>query len=179
MKSKVFTRACASYWLKVPIIWPWNKAWPFEHIWISARDVLSIGEFGPVVLEKIFQNFTMSLLSDLRKGVTLYSNKLNSTSSMLRVKFEWNWPSGYREDDNVKSLQDRRTDEQTTDIKRSEKFTWTFDSGGLKRNGIAQVNQNLFCNFYLHVGFLHKILVLYSRWIYCTFLHGWFVHKYY
>ena len=57
--------------------------------------------------------------------------------------FGWNWPSGSGEEaENVKSLQtDRQTDRQTnrqtdrqmTDNKQSEKLTYAFSSGELKK----------------------------------------------
>ena len=50
---------------------------------------------------------------------------------ILCAKFGWNWPSGCgEEDENVKSLQ---TDRQTDD-RWSEKLTWAFSSGELKRD---------------------------------------------
>ena len=58
---------------------------------------------------------------------------------ILCAKFGWNWPSGSEEEDeNVKSLQtdkqtDGRTDRQTTDDRWSEKLTWAFSSGELKK----------------------------------------------
>ena len=53
------------------------------------------------------------------------------------AKFAWNWPSGSgEEDENVKSLSQRqrpRRQRRTTDKLWSEKLTWAFSSGKLKR----------------------------------------------
>ena len=57
---------------------------------------------------------------------------------MLCAKFGWNWPSGSgEEDENVKSLRRQRQRQQRqrrpTDKFWSEKLTWAFGSGELKR----------------------------------------------
>ena len=57
---------------------------------------------------------------------------------MLCAKFCWNLPSGSgEEDENVKSLQQRQRRQQrkrrTTDKFLSEKLTWAFGSGELKK----------------------------------------------
>ena len=55
---------------------------------------------------------------------------------ILCAKVGWIWPSGSgEEDENVKVYRqtDRRTDRQTTDDRWSEKLTWAFSSGELKR----------------------------------------------
>ena len=58
---------------------------------------------------------------------------------MLSARFSWNWPSGSEEDENVKSLrqsQQRRQQQRLTLGKfGSQKLTWAFESGELKRNG--------------------------------------------
>ena len=55
---------------------------------------------------------------------------------MLFAKFGWNWPTGSgEEDENVKNLrqQQQGRQQQTTDKLWSEKLTWAFASGELKR----------------------------------------------
>ena len=58
---------------------------------------------------------------------------------MVCAKFAWNWQSGSgEEDENVKSLRQRQQRQRrTTDIFRSEKFTWAFGSSDseLKSSG--------------------------------------------
>ena len=49
------------------------------------------------------------------------------------AKFGWNWPCGSgEEDENVKSLRQRRRQRRTTEKFWSEKLTWVFGSGELK-----------------------------------------------
>ena len=73
-----------------------------------------------------------------RMGPFIWKNLNPLHPRMLCAKFGWNWSSGsWEEDENVKSLQtdgqtDRRTDNQTTDDRWSEKLTWAFSSGELK-----------------------------------------------
>ena len=82
-----------------------------------------------------------------RAGPFIWTNLNPLHPRMLCAKFGWNWPSGSGEDENVKSLQtdrqtdrktDRRTDggtdRQTPDDRWSEKLTWAFSSGELKRD---------------------------------------------
>ena len=68
---------------------------------------------------------------------------------MLCTMFGWNWPSGSGEEDaNVKSLWQRQRRRQrrqrkrrrTTDKFWSEKLTWAFGSGELKRNNKQTIN---------------------------------------
>ena len=55
---------------------------------------------------------------------------------MFFAKFGWNWPGGsWKEVENRK----RRTDRQTTDERWSEKLTWAFSSGELKRQLTRQL----------------------------------------
>ena len=74
-----------------------------------------------------------------RAGPFIWTNLNPLYPRMLCAKFGWNWPSGSgEEDENVKSLPtdgrtDGRTDRQTTDDRWSEKLTWAFSSGGLKK----------------------------------------------
>ena len=94
--------------------------------------VAGLVEIGPEVLEKIFKFcqciFANLLFSPLGKGralLNIWTNLNPLHPRMLCAKFGWNWSRGSREEDeNVKSLQ---TDRWT------EKLTWAFSSGELKR----------------------------------------------
>ena len=78
--------------------------------------------YFPIIspLERVWP-FILTNLNPLHPGI-------------LCAKFGWNWPSGSgEEDENVKSLRtDGRTDGQTDD-RWSEKLTWAFSSGKLKK----------------------------------------------
>ena len=66
-----------------------------------------------------------------RAGPSIWTNLNPLHPGILCAKFGWNWPSGSgEEDENVKSLQ---TDRQTTHDRWSEKLTWAFSSGELKK----------------------------------------------
>ena len=78
-----------------------------------------------------------------RAGPFIWTNLNPLHPMMLCAKFGWNWPSGSgEEDENVKSLrrqrqqrqrQRRRRQRRTTDKFWSEKLTWAFGSGELKK----------------------------------------------
>ena len=128
------------YFCYFVIIYPGKGCGPtFGQTWIPFSKgcyLPSLIELGPVVLEKIFKFcqciFTISWLSPLEKGLALHLNKFESPlkNALCLVWLE--------KDENVKSLQtdgrtDGRTDGQTTDDRWSEKLTWAFSSGELKR----------------------------------------------
>ena len=75
-------------------------------------------------------------------GPFISSNLNPLQPRMLCAQFGWNWPSGSGEEYNVKSLwqQQRQGGQQrwTTDILWSEKLTWTFSSGELKRYNLLR-----------------------------------------
>ena len=68
----------------------------------------SLLEIGPLVLEKKF--IAISLLSSLENRVALHFNKLESPlpKDAKCAKFGGNWPSGSGEDENVKSIRQRK-----------------------------------------------------------------------
>ena len=78
-----------------------------------------------------------------RAGPFIWTNLNSLHPRMLCAKFGWNWPSGSgEEDENVKCLrqrQQRRRQWRTTDKFWSEKLTWAFSSGELKK--VALVTQ--------------------------------------
>ena len=84
-------------------------------------------------LSMYFRNFVM--ISPWKYEMVLHLNKLEFPSPRMRcAKFGLNWPSGFgEEDDNVKSLRQRRKRQRLiTDKFWSEKLTWAFSSGELK-----------------------------------------------
>ena len=91
--------------------------------------------------KKLFQVFIIFSLFcsylPLKKETTLHLNNLNHLyPRKLCAKFGWNWPSGSgEEDENVKSLRHRRQRQRrrTTDKFWSEKPTWAFGTGELKK----------------------------------------------
>ena len=103
----------------------------------------SLVEIGSVVLEeKIFKFhqciFAICVIISTwqRVGSFIWTNLNPLHPRMLCAKFGWNWPSGSgEEDENVKSLRQRRRRRRTTDKFWSEKLTWAFGSGELKREG--------------------------------------------
>ena len=116
----------------------------FEQNWILFIQkcfVLRLVEIGSVVLEKkIFKFHYFVIISTWKRaGPFIWTNLNPLHPSMLCAKFGWNWPCGSgEEDENVKSLrrqrrQRRRRQRRTTDKFWSEKLTWAFGSGELKR----------------------------------------------
>ena len=94
---------------------------------------------------------------------------------MLCAKFGWNWPSGSgEEDENVKSLRQRRQQQRrqrqrrrTTDKFWSEKLTWAFGSGELKRSAGFEVHCILVPLVTLSslLLFEHKGNLIWKNWI--------------
>ena len=101
--------------------------------------------------------------------MVLHLNKLESPSPKDALcQFGWNWPSGFWEEVNRKSLQmdgqtDRETDRQTANNRRAEKLTWAFSSGELKttvtkERKVMNRNQSLSkCNTFLEHPLWKKI----------------------
>ena len=93
-------------------------------------------------------------LSWKRVGSFIWTNMISHHPRMLCAKFGWNWPSGSgEEDENVKSLRRRRRQQRqrrqrTTDKFWSEKLTWAFGSGELKRSILGRLSALLIkdCN---------------------------------
>ena len=75
-----------------------------------------------------------------REGPLIWTNLNPLYPRMLCAKFGWNWPSGSGgEDENVKSLQQRRQQRwRTKDKFWSEKLTWVFGSGELKSTDLKR-----------------------------------------
>ena len=136
------------------IICPWKRAGPF--LWTIVNPLhpkllcaqfgwnwpIGSGEEDFLILSMYFRYLV--IISPWEKaGPFFWTNLIPLHPRMLCAKFGWNWPSGSgEEDENVKSLQtdgqtDRRTDRQTTDDRWSEKLTWAFSSGELKRNRVT------------------------------------------
>ena len=126
------------YFRYLVIISPWKRAEPF--IWMNLNPfsqgcfVPSLVEIGPGVLEKKILNFVnvFSLFDNyllLEKGGVLHLNKLESPSpkdALCQVWLklpQWLWRRRW----NVKVYG------RTMDKLCSEKLTWAFDSGELKR----------------------------------------------
>ena len=123
----------------------------FKQTWIPTTQwcfVPGLVEIGPVVLlkEEDFQSSSMYfryfvIISPWKRASPFIWTIWNSHHKrMLCAKFGWNWPGGsWEEVKNRKSIpdaqtdrqNDRRTDWQTTDDRRSEKLTWAFSSGKL------------------------------------------------
>ena len=138
------------------IISPWKRVGPF--IWTNLNPFyprMLCAKFGwncpsgsggeDFLITSIYFRYFV-IISPWKRAVPFIWTDLNPLHPrMLCAKFGWNWPSGSEEEDeNVKSLQtdgqtdrqtDRRTDRQTTDDRWSEKLTWHFSSGELKRAG--------------------------------------------
>ena len=137
------------YFRNFVIISPWQRAESF--IWTNLNPLhpsMFCAKFcqnWPVIVENkifkichVFSQFSNYL--PLKKGGAFHLDKLESRHPrMLCAKFGWNWPSGSgEENENVKSLRQRRQRRQrqrrrTTDKFWSEKLTWAFGSGELKR----------------------------------------------
>ena len=119
----------------------------FEETWIPF-----IQRRFDIVLEKTILIFSM-LFSLFRYNLPLEKDRafhLNALhSSMPCAKYGQNWQSGSGEEDkNVKTLQtewDGQTDGQTViraDDRRSEKLTWAFSSGKVKRVNFTEKSVN-------------------------------------
>ena len=82
---------------------------------------------------------------------------------MISAKFGWNWPSGsWEEVKNRKSLQMDGQMDRLTDNKSSEKLTWPFSSGELKRwvgKGCSMQGMRLIFGFTCR---LHSIYINYD-----------------
>ena len=100
----------------------------------------SLVEIDQVVLKKkIFISFLynfniFAIISPWKRLWPFIWTNLNPIHPrMLCAKFGWNWPSGsWEEDENVNSLRQRQR-RRTTDRFWSEKLTWAFGSGELKK----------------------------------------------
>ena len=120
---------------------------------LSYKDACArLVEIGSVVQEKrIFFNFVnvFSLFRNylpLEKGGNLHLKKLESPSpkdALCQVWLklvQWFWRRRWKCEKFIDGQTDRRTDRQTdrqkTDDRWSEKLTWAFSSGELKRNAL-------------------------------------------
>ena len=116
---------------------------------------LEIGEENFWISSMNFRYF--AIISPLGRAWPFIWTNLNPLyPGILCVKFSWNWPSGSgEEDENVKSLQtdgqsDGRTDRQTTDDRWSEKLTWAFSTGELKKVNFGQNYNQILRNDMIH-----------------------------
>ena len=124
------------------IISPWKRIWPFICTNLNplqhARMLCAkFGRNWPSGSgEEDFLNSSMYFLYFVivspwgKTWPFIWSNLNPLHPRILCAKFGWNWPSGSEEEENVKSLQWRRT----TDKLWSEKLTWAFGSGELKND---------------------------------------------
>jgi hypothetical protein len=112
----------------------------FEQFWITFTHgwlVSSLTEIGLLVLEKMKKKHSLYSIIfpcyiSLEKEADLHLNTFVSPD--LR-QFWLNWPCGSEEKGRkLKSLTDRQTDRQMRNNGRSEKLTWNFSSGELKRD---------------------------------------------
>mgnify|MGYP003684358579 CR=1 FL=1 len=84
------------------------------------------------LISSIYFHYFVIISPMERAGPFIWINLNALYPRMLCAKFGWNWPSGSgEEDENVKSLRKRR---RTTDKFWSEKLTWAFGSGELKKD---------------------------------------------
>ena len=75
------------------------------------------------------------------EGSFIWSNLNPLHPRIIFDKFGWKWPSGSGEDENVKSLRtDGQTDRHTTNDRWSEKLTWAFSSGELKKDRLLNID---------------------------------------
>ena len=137
------------------VISPWKRAVPF--IWTNLNPhhprMLCFkfgwnwsGGSGEEDFFNIVNRFLYFLIisSWKRAEPFIWTNLNPFHPRMLCANFGWNWPSGSgEEDENVKSLRQRQRQRKclwrqrlTTDKFWSEKLTWAFGSGELKRSKI-------------------------------------------
>ena len=123
------------YWF---LIWtnlnpphPWMHCAKFGWNWHSGS-----GEEDFLISSMYFSFFVISSPWK-RTGTFIWTNLNSLHPRMFCDKFGWNKPSGSGEvDENVKSLRQRRRRQgrRATDKFWSEKLTWAFGSGELKKN---------------------------------------------
>ena len=148
------------YWLTL-IISPWKSVWPFILTNLNPlyRRMLCVkfgwnwlsgsGEEDFLISSMYFRYFVI-ISPWIRAGPFIWTNWYPLHPRMLCVKFGWNWLSGSgEEDENVKSLRQRRRQRRqqqrrrTTDKFWSEKLTWAFGSGELKKSSEVQFHLSL------------------------------------
>ena len=87
-------------------------------------------------ISSMYFHYLCNYLPLEKAGPFIWTNLNPLHPRMLCAKFGWNWPSGSgEEDENVKSLRQLRRQKRrrTTDKFWTEKLTWAFGSGELKR----------------------------------------------
>ena len=112
-------------WLKAVFSFPWKRAWSIISRNLNPfypRMQAGVVEITPVVLKLRVFNCRKCIFCDY---FLLYLNKLESLSLDL-CQFAWNWPSGYERKD------EKFSDRQMTDNRRSKKFTSSFRSSDVK-----------------------------------------------
>ena len=119
------------------IISPWKRVGPF--IWNKFEFPSSKNDLCQVWLNLAKWYFKICpcifFLPLEKTGPSILTNLNPLHSKMICAKFGWNWLCGSGEEDkNVKSLQQRWR--RTTDKLWSEKLTWAFGSGELKKQKI-------------------------------------------
>ena len=110
-------------WTKLKFIHPRMPCFKIGWIWLSGS-----GE-EDFQLSSMYFCYFVIISPYKRAGPFIWTNLNSLDPRMLCAKFGWNWLSGSWEE-----VTDGRTetDRQTTDERRSEKFTWAFSSGELK-----------------------------------------------
>ena len=110
--------------------WFWRRRFLKILLFRNYHIVPSLVEISPVV------SLSCYYLNLKTEGPFFWTNLNLLHPRMLSAKFGWNWPSGSAEEENVKSLRQCHCWQQrrTTDKLWSEKLTWDFGSGELKRD---------------------------------------------
>ena len=114
----------------------------FENTWIPFTQgciVPSLVEIGAVVLEEkilkhssmYFRCFLIFYLGKGRGRLLVFEKENSLYPRMLCAKFGWNWPSTWFLRRRWKC--EKFADTRTADNRRSEKLSWAFSSGELKK----------------------------------------------
>ena len=113
----------------------------------------------------------------LEKGVALHLNKLKSPllkDALCQVWLKlakWFWNRRWK----CEKLTDRQTDGQTTDRKWSEKLTWAFSSGELKRPYECTIMENHIHGVWSNQGLLLRqktlLKVCFKCWVKTLICH--------
>ena len=112
----------------------------------------SLVEIGPVVLEKIFWfcqcifRYFVIISPWKRAGSFIWTNLNSHHPRMLLCKVclklaQWFWRRRWKCVKFTDGRTDGRTDRQTTDDRWSEKLTWAFSSGELKKPEADKFNK--------------------------------------
>ena len=124
--------------------------------WFSKRRFLNL-------LSKYFHHFVIISLWK-KAGPFIWTNLNRRYPRMLCARFDWTWPSGSGEEDEImKSLRRRWRRQQRPRRKRTmgkffdqEKLTWTFGSGELKSRGNKWFYHKLTCLYTFNLIYIFK-----------------------